>query len=285
MRVLTFGKTGQVARELARLLPEARFLDRAAADLSDPGACADVIAAGDVDVVINAAAYTSSDNAESDEALATIINGAAPTEMARACAARNIPFIHISTDYVFDGSGQAAWQPSDATGPLGAYGRSKLAGEEGIRAAGGRHVILRTSWVFSAHGVNFVKTMLHLSESRDALNVVADQIGGPTAAADIAAACVNIARQMVAGTHAGGTYHFAGAPDVSWAGFARGIFGQAGRLVTVNDIPSRDYPTPAKRPENSRLDCTTLSSDFAIPRPDWRESLSRVLIELKGISQ
>ena len=285
MRVLVFGKTGQVARELAGLLPEAQFLDRAAADLSDPAGCAAVISAAGVDVVINAAAYTAVDRAEEEEALATVVNGDAPTAMARACAARNIPFIHISTDYVFDGLGQAAWQPGDATAPLGAYGRSKLAGEEGIRASGARHVILRTSWVFSAHGTNFVKTMLRLSESRDALTVVADQIGGPTAAADIAAACVAIARQMVAGTHAGGTYHFAGTPDVSWAGFARETFTQAGRAVTVTDIPSSDYPTPAKRPANSRMDCTTLATDFGIARPDWRESLSRVLIDLKDMSQ
>ncbi|MCG7494981.1 dTDP-4-dehydrorhamnose reductase [Thalassobius sp. Cn5-15] len=285
MKLLVFGKTGQVARELARLMPGAQFHDRAMADLSDPVGCADAIATHAPDVVINAAAYTAVDRAEEEEALATVVNGDAPTAMARACAARDIPFIHISTDYVFDGSGQAAWQPGDATAPLGAYGRSKLVGEEGIRAAGGRHVILRTSWVFSAHGANFVKTMLRLSESRDALSVVADQIGGPTAAADIAAACVSIARQMVAGTHAGGTYHFAGTPDVSWVGFARETFARSDRAVTVTDIPSSDYPTPAKRPENSRMDCTTLVTDFGISRPDWRESLSRVLIDLKDISQ
>jgi dTDP-4-dehydrorhamnose reductase len=285
MKLLVFGKRGQVARELARLMPEAQFLDRAAADLSDPAACADAIAAAEVDVVINAAAYTAVDRAEDEEALATAVNGGAPAAMAAACAARDIPFIHISTDYVFDGSGQAAWQPGDATAPLGAYGRSKLAGEEGIRAAGGRHVILRTSWVFSAHGTNFVKTMLRLSETRHALTVVADQIGGPTAAADIAAACVSIARQMVADPAAGGTYHFAGTPDVSWAGFARETFAQGGRAVTVTDIPSSDYPTPAKRPANSRMDCTRLATDFGISRPDWRESLSRVLIDLKDISQ
>ena len=197
MRVLVFGQTGQVATELARqAAPDMAMtcMGRDRADLSDPAACAAVIAASDADVVINAAAYTAVDRAESAEDLATTINGTAPGAMAAACKAAGIPFLHVSTDYVFDGSGTRPWQPDDATGPLGAYGRSKLAGEQAVRAAGGAHAITRTSWVFSAHGANFVKTMLRLGAERDKLTIVADQIGGPTAAADIAAALLTMAR-------------------------------------------------------------------------------------------
>ena len=285
MRILVFGKTGQVAEELQRQAPEqVMALDRAAADLADPEACAAQIAASDAGVVINAAAYTAVDRAEEEEALAMTINGAAPAAMARAAAEKGIPFVHISTDYVFDGSGDQPWMPADATGPLGAYGRSKLQGEAGVRAAGGCHLILRTSWVFSAHGQNFVKTMLRLGAERDALTIVADQIGGPTAAADIAATCLGIARKLVAGQGASGTYHYAGAPDVSWADFARETFSQADLSVAVSDIPSSAYPTPARRPGNSRMDCGDLETDFFIPRPDWRLSLSAVLNDLKKVS-
>ena len=280
MRILVFGETGQIARELARRAP-VTALGRDAADLSHPEACAAAILASDADVVINAAAYTAVDRAETEEALATIINGDAPSAMARAAAAKGVPFLHVSTDYVFDGSGETPWKPDDPVGPLGAYGRSKLAGERGVRAAGGRHAILRTSWVFSAHGANFVRTMLRLGRGRDALRVVDDQTGGPTAAGDIAAALLAMARALHDGAP-GGTYHFAGAPDVTWAGFARGIFARAGLEVAVTGIPSSDYPTPARRPANSRLDCAALEADFGIPRPDWRAGLDRVLAELAG---
>ncbi len=280
MSILVFGKTGQVATELQRQSADVIALGRDQADLSDPAACAALIAQTDATAVINAAAYTAVDKAEEEEALATVINGDAPTAMAEACAARNLPFVHISTDYVFDGSGTTPWNVTDAVAPLGAYGRSKLAGEEGVRAAGGRFAILRTSWVFSAHGNNFVKTMLRLSESRDALTIVADQIGGPTAAGDIAAACLKIAEGLTAG-QGGGTYHFSGGPDVSWADFAREIFTQANRVVAVSDIPSADYPTPAARPANSRMNCADLETDFDIKRPDWRASLTAVLNDLR----
>ena len=286
MRVLVFGQTGQVATELA-LQAGADIamtcLGRDRADLSDPAACAAAIAASDADVVINAAAYTAVDRAESDEALATTVNGTAPGAMAQACAARAIPFLHVSTDYVFDGSGTRPWQPHDPTGPLGAYGRSKLAGEDAVRAAGGPHAILRTSWVFSAHGANFVKTMLRLGAERAKLTIVADQIGGPTSAADIAAALLTMARAFHAGHGTTGTYHFSGAPDVSWADFAREIFAQASLPCLVEDIPTSAYPTPARRPSNSRMDCAALTRDFAIERPDWRASLTHVLSDLKEI--
>ena len=276
MRLLVFGKTGQVATELARF-DGVTCLGRDQADLTDPGACEAVIAASDAEAVINAAAYTGVDTAEEERDTAMIVNAMAPTAMAAACAAKAVPFVHISTDYVFDGSGQAPWRPEDATGPLGVYGASKLGGERGVTAAGGVHAILRTSWVFSAHGNNFLKTMLRLSETRDHLSIVADQIGGPTPAAAIAEACVTMAETLVSEPDKGGIYHFSGAPDTSWAGFAREIFAAAGRDVTVEDIPTSAYPTPAARPLNSRLDCSSLSSNFAITRPDWRKAVKEIV--------
>lgn len=276
-RVLVFGRTGQVARELQRRLPEARFLGRDEADLMDPAACAAQVR--DCDAVINAAAWTAVDKAEAEEAAATVVNGDAPSAMARACAALGVPFLHLSTDYVFDGAGTLPFAPDHPTGPLGAYGRSKLAGEQGVRAAGGNHLILRTSWVVSAHGTNFVKTMLRLGRERDSLNVVADQVGGPTPAAAIAEALLVAAKAMVDGAP-GGTHHFSGAPDVSWAAFARTIMARAGLACVINDIPSSAYPTPARRPGNSRLDCSAFSRAFGMDRPDWRLGLENILQEL-----
>jgi dTDP-4-dehydrorhamnose reductase len=281
MRILVFGKTGQVARELARIAPDAVFLGREEADLMDPAACAAAVAASDAQAIINAAAWTAVDKAEAEEAAATVVNGEAPAAVARAAAAKGVPFLHVSTDYVFDGAGDLPFAPDQPTGPLGAYGRSKLAGEIGVRAAGGNHLILRTSWVVSAHGANFVKTMLRLAETRETINVVADQIGGPTPAAAIAAALVDMAGQLAADPAKSGTYHFSGAPDVSWAGFAREIFRQAGLATKVEDIPTSAYPTPARRPLNSRLDCTTLQDRFGIARPDWRQGLADILKELR----
>lgn len=280
MKVLVFGRTGQVATELQRQLPQAVFLGREQADLADPAACAAAIRDSDAAAVINAAAWTAVDKAEAEEAAATVVNGEAPAAMARAAAQKRIPFLHVSTDYVFSGAGSAPWVETDPVAPQNAYGRSKLAGEQGVRAAGGAAAILRTSWVFSAHGANFVKTMLRLSESRDALNVVEDQIGGPTPAADIAAALVVMARKMVAG-QPGGTYHFGGSPWVSWADFAREIFALSGRKVVVTGIPTAAYPTPALRPLNSRMDCAALERDFGITAPDWQAGLSKVLKELE----
>jgi len=280
MRLLVFGKTGQVARELHRIAPEAVFLGRDEANLSDPAACVAAVAAFDAEAILNAAAWTAVDKAEAEESAAMVVNGDAPAAMARAAAARGIPFLHLSTDYVFDGAGDRPFIPDHPTAPLGAYGRSKLAGETGVRAAGGPHAILRTSWVVSAHGANFVKTMLRLSETRETISVVADQIGGPTPAAAIAAALVDMAQQLAADPAKSGTYHFSGAPDTSWADFAREIFRMAGLSTTVEDIPSTAYPTPARRPLNSRLDCTMTFDRFGIARPDWRLGLADILQEL-----
>ncbi|MGB3554284.1 MAG: dTDP-4-dehydrorhamnose reductase, partial [Jannaschia sp.] len=232
------------------------------------------------DAVVNAAAWTDVDGAETAEAEATAVNGAAPGEMARTCAARGIPFIHISTDYVFDGSGERPWRPEDGTGPPGAYGRSKLAGEAAVREAGGLFVILRTSWVVSAHGKNFVRTMLRLGAERDSLRIVADQIGGPTPARAIAVACLACIDGLRAGKPSG-IHHFAGTPDTSWADFARAIFTAADLDCRVEDIPSAAFPTPAARPANSRLDCTALAETYGIERPDWRAGLADIIAELE----
>lgn len=279
MNVLVFGETGQLGRELARV-PGTICLGRDLADFADPEAAARQVEAPGIRAVIIAAAYTAVDRAESEEALATTVNAQTPGAIAQACAARGLPLVYVSTDYVFDGSGTRPWHPDDAPGPVNAYGRSKLAGERAVRAAGGPHVILRTSWVVSAHGANFVKTMLRLGRERDRLTIVADQLGGPTPARDIAAACLEIAGQLVADPGKSGTYHLAGTPDVSWAGFARETFAQAGIACEVTDIPSTDYPTPARRPLNSRLDCASLEAVFAIRRPDWRQGLAGILRDL-----
>ncbi|WP_300436090.1 dTDP-4-dehydrorhamnose reductase [uncultured Mameliella sp.] len=277
--ILLFGKTGQVATELQRL-GDVTALGRDQADLARPEACAEVIHSHRPRVVINAAAYTAVDRAEDEEPLATTINGAAPAAMARACAEIGAPLVHISTDYVFDGSGTLPWSPDDPTNPINAYGRSKLAGETGIRAAGGPHAILRTSWVFSAHGNNFVKTMLRLGAERDRLTIVADQLGGPTSAAAIARACLTVAEALCQHPEKAGTYHLSGGPDVSWADFARAIFARAGLTPEVVDIPSSAYPTPAARPLNSRLDNTALTQAFNLGRPDWQADLEEVLRDL-----
>ena len=279
MNILVFGKNGQVARELAGL-DGVTCLDRNVADLSDPAACAAAIERHGPDAVINAAAYTAVDKAESEEAQAQVINSEAPGAMARTCAALGIPLVHISTDYVFEGSGTAPWQPSDPTGPLGAYGRTKLAGEEAVRAAEGTYAILRTSWVVSAHGNNFVKTMLRLGAERDVLTIVADQIGGPTGAREIAEACHTMAQQLITHPEKSGTYHFSGTEDCSWADFAREIFAQSGITCDITDIPTSKFPTPAVRPPNSRMDCSLTQATFGLQRPQWKLSLATILKDL-----
>ncbi|AUH33607.1 dTDP-4-dehydrorhamnose reductase [Paracoccus tegillarcae] len=282
--LLVFGRTGQVAQELARLAPGAIFMGRDQADLTDPAACGRIIAQTDCRAVINAAAYTAVDKAETDADTARLVNAEAPAAMAQAAATKGVPFLHVSTDYVFDGSGDLPRDTDAPTAPLGVYGATKLAGEQGVEAAGGQWAIMRTSWVFSSHGANFVKTMLRLGAERDHLTIVADQIGGPTPARDIAAALLVMAGQMIADPAKGGLYHFAGAPDASWADFAREIFDQRGLNCEVVDIPSSDYPTPARRPLNSRLDCSRISKDFGIARPDWRAGLAQVLTNVKESS-
>ncbi|WP_093254314.1 dTDP-4-dehydrorhamnose reductase [Rubrimonas cliftonensis] len=285
MSLLVFGSTGQVGVELRRLGgPDLAIesLDRAAADLADPEACAARVARTGADVVVNAAAYTAVDRAEGDEAAATVVNGAAPGAMARAAAARGIPFLHVSTDYVFDGGGARPWRETDPVAPLGAYGRSKLEGERRVAEAGGPHAVLRTAWVHAAHGSNFVRTMLRLGAERDALRIVDDQRGGPTAAADVAAALVAIARAFAEGRGVSGVFHYAGAPTVSWREFAEAIFERAHWLAPprIEPIPSEAYPTPAPRPRNSALDCGRIGAAYGLRQPDWRCSLEAIMKEL-----
>ncbi|SFS19561.1 dTDP-4-dehydrorhamnose reductase [Yoonia litorea] len=278
MNVLVFGANGQLGRAL-QSKDGVTALNRQQADLLNPELCKRIIEKTTADAIINAAAYTGVDAAETDRDTAYAINAIAPAAIATAAAARDIPFLTVSTDYVFCGDGDTPWKPDAPTAPINIYGASKAAGEKAVRAMGGRHVILRTSWVFSSHGNNFVKTMLQLSETRDTLSIVGDQIGGPTAAHDIADCLLSMAAQMTEGA-TGGTYHFSGKPDVSWADFANEVFRQTGREIQVTPIPTSDYPTPAARPRNSRLDCGSLYADFGISRPDWRKSLSHVLTDL-----
>lgn len=285
MRLLIFGQTGQVAQALARGLPPgvtAEFLGRDRADLANPAACAAAVAAARADAVINAAAWTAVDQAETAEAAATVINAAAPAAMAQACAHRGLPFLHLSTDYVFDGQGGAPYAPEAPTAPLNAYGRSKRAGEAAVQASGARALILRTSWVFSRHGANFVRTMLRLGAERAVLRVVADQTGGPTPAAAIASALITAAQALADG-QPGGIHHLSGGPDTTWAELARAVMAGAGLSCRIEDIATADYPTPAPRPRDSRLDCSGLARDFGIGRPDWRQALASQL-RAEGLS-
>lgn len=283
MSVLVFGYSGQVAQELARLVDELKltfvFLGREDADLSYPDKCEELILAREPAAVINAAAWTAVDAAETAEAEASVVNGEAPGAMARACAKLSIPFLHISSDYVFDGSGHYPWRPHDSVGPLGAYGRSKLLGEKLVQESGARAIILRTSWVFSVHGSNFVKSMLRLGGERRQLNVVGDQVGGPTSASSIARSVATLIEALLKGGP-GGTFHFSGAPDVSWAEFAETIMDLAGLSCEIVPILSADYPMASPRPLNSRLDGSTLLDAYGIPRGIWTNDLKHVLTEL-----
>jgi dTDP-4-dehydrorhamnose reductase len=288
LNVLQFGKTGQVARALTASAPAAgvriRALSRFEADLADPDACAAaILEAGPVDAVINAAAYTAVDQAEADEAAARVINAASPGAMSRACAVRGVPFLHLSTDYVFGGRAGRAYIEDDATNPLSAYGRSKLAGEQAVLDAGGCAVILRTSWVFSSQGKNFVRTMLRLASMRNELDVVDDQRGGPTAASDIAEALLTIVRACAAGRGHGGVFHYCGAPVTTWRHFAEAIFAlalPAQRRPRVRPIRTEEYPTPAVRPRDSALACGKIMSVFGIAQPRWERSLQQVIAQL-----
>lgn len=285
-RLLVFGKTGQVARALAKRSDiSARFLDREHADLSRPETLGALIENADCDAVVNAAAYTAVDKAESEPDLARKINALAPGEMARACAARRLPFVHISTDYVFDGTKSGLYVENDPVNPLSVYGRTKEEGEREVLNAGGCAAILRTSWVFSPWGNNFVKTMLRLGAEREELRIVADQSGAPTSALDIAEGILGVARKLAAGQGRGGIYHMTAGGATTWHGFALAIFEHAARRglktpARVLPIPSSDYPTPAKRPMNSRLDCGRIARDFGVALPGWQDGLARAMEQL-----
>jgi dTDP-4-dehydrorhamnose reductase len=289
--ILVTGGAGQLGIELARArLPEGWAvvaLDRAGLDLTDTAAIAAKVAERDWAAVVNGAAYTAVDKAESDPVTAWVVNALAPAALAAACAGAGIPIVQVSTDYVFDGDKQGAWQVDDPVAPLGVYGASKLGGELAVRTSGARHAIVRTAWVVSAHGTNFVKTMLRVGAQRDRLGVVDDQIGSPTSAADLAAALLTIAIRLVEDDEApNGTFHFSNAGAVSWAGFAAEIFAQSGArggpVAAVDPITTADYPTPARRPANSLLDTHAIRAAYGIePRP-WAEALGDILDDLIG---
>ena len=288
MKLLVLGAGGQVGRELCRLRWPTGYsitaLDRPGIDIADRDAVFGLVDCERPDCVINAAAYTAVDRAESEPDAAWATNCTGPAHLAAACREAAIALIHLSTDYVYDGSKPGPYVEDDPVNPLGAYGYSKEAGDRAIRQALREHVILRTAWVYSAHGHNFVKTMLRLAAERPVLRVVADQTGSPTGAADIAAAIRDIVRQIVGGNTQWGTYHFTGAGAVTWHGFAEAIFAEAapwcGSPPRVEAITTAEYPTPARRPANSVLDCAKLRETFGIaPRP-WRAALVDVIREL-----
>ena len=280
MKILLFGKTGQVAKELCNR-PNVTAIGRDKADFTEPQKIIEIVKSTDADIIINAVAYTSVDLAEEEFELANIINGTTVKELAKVSASRNIPFLHISTDYVFKGDGNLNWKTTDRTNPQNSYGKSKLIGESGILEAGGPHVILRTSWVFSSHGNNFVKTMLRLASNNNELSIVKDQIGGPTCAKDIANALWKIASDFYAGNGITGIYHFSGKPNSSWANFASEIFSQSQQDIKIKQILTKDFLTKAKRPLNSRLDCSSLRIDYGIKQPEWKKGLTNVLANLK----
>ena len=289
MKLLLLGGNGQVGRELRRsLLPLGELVVATRdgvdadviADFGAPISLAALIAQTAPDVVVNAAAYTAVDKAETDAEAAFRINAEAPAAIAQACVDSGALLVHYSTDYVFDGSATRPYREDDVTAPLGVYGASKLAGEQAIRVSGVRHAILRTAWVYAAHGKNFLLTMLRLANERDELRVVADQIGAPTPAAWIADATAEIIRR---GVVASGTWHLVADGETSWHGFAEAIvddahaLGLIARKPRVVAIPTADYPTPAKRPAYSVLDTTRLQNDFGIAPPNWRDGLRRTL--------
>lgn len=296
MNILLLGKSGQVGWELQRALAplgELLALDRAGAeglcgDLADLDGLAATVRAVRPRLIVNAAAYTAVDKAESEPALARRINAEAPAVLACEAAACGALLLHYSTDYVFDGSGDAPWQEGDATGPLSVYGATKLAGEQAIAASGCAHLILRTSWVYAARGGNFAKTMLRLGAECERLSVVNDQWGAPTGAELIADVSAHAARQTLAQPALGGLYHLAAAGFTTWFDYAKHVFGQARQAqgatdLIVNEIvpvPSTAFPAPARRPHNSRLCTHRLQAAFGLTLPPWQQGVNRLLAEL-----
>jgi dTDP-4-dehydrorhamnose reductase len=287
MKILITGKNGQVGSCLVELLEtqtELTFLalDREELDITDPVKVNKIVTEFQPNIIINAAAYTAVDKAEQECELANAINRDGPQNLALAANKVNAVIIHISTDYVFDGDSAENYTESDVTAPQGEYGRSKLAGEQAVAHTCPKHIILRTAWVFGENGNNFVKTMLRLAKTRDALSVVADQFGGPTYAGDISNAILAISKQIARDSNSYGIYHFSGFPHVSWHTFAEKIFEIAleqdilDKPIKVNPITTLEYPTPAKRPANSRLNCDKISNAFGIKQSDWQAALVQI---------
>lgn len=301
MKILLLGKNGQVGWQLQRALAplgEIVALERkdAGGDLADPQGLAAAVRAAKPQVIVNAAAYTAVDKAESEPQLARLINTEAPAALAREAAASGALLVHYSTDYVFDGSGSAPWQESDATGPLNVYGATKLAGEQAIAASGCAHLTFRTSWVYAAHGDNFIKTMLRLAATRERLTVIDDQKGAPTGAELIADVTAHAISQTLQQPAKAGLYHLTAAGEASWFDYAQYVLAlarqarpQGVKTATggVQPIASSQYPAAARRPLNSRLDTRRLQAAFGLQMPPWQQGVTRVLreiLESKGIA-
>jgi len=291
VKILLFGRSGQVGWELQRALAplgELSALDSDEADFAAPESLAAVVRNVRPDVIVNAAAHTAVDRAEAEPALARRINAEAPAVLAREAASAGAWLVHYSTDYVFDGSGDTAWSEDAPTGPRNVYGTTKLEGEIAIRASGARHLLFRTSWVYGTRGGNFARTMLRLAGERDRLAVIDDQIGAPTGAELIADVTAHAIRAVVAGAAPGGTYHLAAAGETSWHGYACRVIETAraaGAPVKVAReaiaaVPSSEFKTAAARPGNSRLDTTKLRRAFGLTLPPWQAGVDRMLAEL-----
>lgn len=289
VRLLVTGAGGQVGHELLALARtrgvDAVGTDVAALDITDAAAVRQAVEDARPDAAVNAAAYTAVDRAEAEPDRAAAVNRDGARHVAEACAAAGIPLVHVSTDYVFDGTKGAPYVPADAVSPLGVYGRTKAEGEAAVREATPEHVILRTAWVFSAHGHNFVRTMLRLARERDTFGVVADQHGGPTSAAAVARACLAVAEQTAAGHGIWGTFHHAGTPAATWFDLATEAV-RLGALLdpavrgTVRPIATADYPTAAARPPRVELDTSAFERAYGVAAPDWRADLPAVVAAL-----
>jgi dTDP-4-dehydrorhamnose reductase len=289
---LITGARGQVGKELSTIANTHRYnviaAGRSELDITQASKVNDYLKQHQPDIVINAAAYTAVDKAEEEQAIAYAINHDGAKNIATTCATLSIPLFHISTDYVFDGSKAEPYNEEDDVSPLGVYGDSKWQGEEAIREKLNNAIILRVAWVFGAQGNNFVKTMLRLAKERDELNVVADQVGGPSPAKDIAETLIKLVEKYHKNKNLQwGTYHYCGSPKTTWHEFATEIFKQANKKglinkeIKVNPITTAQYPTPAKRPKNSMLNCSKIKNIFEIDLPNWRNALNVVLSELK----
>jgi dTDP-4-dehydrorhamnose reductase len=288
---LLFGADGQVGWELQRAFApfgEVLAVTQADADLADVDALRTAIRQAQPSVILNAAAYTAVDKAESEPELARAVNAAAPAIMAEEAKALGAWLVHYSTDYVFDGTKEGAYLESDTANALSVYGRTKFEGEQAIAASGARHLTLRTSWVFGPHGGNFLKTMLRLARDRDELSVVTDQIGAPTSAELLADVTTHAVRAALAGRLDSGLYHLAAAGETSWHGYATFVVAEARRLGAelklaterIKAISTEQYPLPAPRPKNSRLDCDRIRGALDLDLPDWRWHVRRTLMEL-----
>lgn len=287
-KILITGSKGQVGSCLVAQASDAGWtiyaVDRDELDVTNPSAVNRIVSELMPDVIINAAAHTAVDRAETDIDASYAINRDGPQHLAVAAARINAAFLHISTDYVFAGDKSERYSEIDIVNPQGVYGASKLAGEKAVIEACAKHIILRTAWVFCEHGNNFVKTMLRLASEKDQLGIVADQFGGPTYAGDIAAALLIIAEKAMNSPEAvsWGIYHFSGEPHVSWYQFAQAIFNEAVNKAILNKLPvlksleTKDYPTPAKRPANSRLDCTKILKEFEIKPSNWMQAIQNI---------